>query len=84
MKQGFGKYFIEQPEAQLNNFSIAEDISHAVNMKLLSMKVPMHLRLIKLHHNEHDYLTGPTVAETTAKYNFTSIQGEFFTDSFKI
>lgn len=46
--------------------NIAQDILHAVNMKLLSMKVPAHLRLARLRYNDRGNLTGLTTAQTTA------------------
>ncbi|POS88401.1 hypothetical protein EPUL_000062 [Erysiphe pulchra] len=45
----------------------AQDILHAVNMKLLSMKVPAHIHFVNLRYNERGNPTGLTTAQTTAE-----------------
>lgn len=51
-------------------YNIAQDILHAVNKKLLSLKVPAHLRLVKLRNDYHRNLTGLTTTQTAADSMF--------------
>lgn len=54
----------------------AQDILHAIKMKLLSMKAPAHLRLIKLRYDERGNLTGLTTTQTTADAIVTRVKEE--------
>lgn len=58
--------FLSSSDAPAASKKIAQDILHALNMKFLSMRLPAHLRLIKLGYNERGNLTGLKSAETTA------------------
>ncbi|KAI0998331.1 hypothetical protein K3495_g9860 [Podosphaera aphanis] len=66
--------FIRKSDSPGKPPSTAQEILHAINMKLLSMKVPAHLRLIKLRYNERGNLTGLTTAQTTADAMVTRVK----------
>lgn len=51
----------------INPITVCQDILHAINMKLLGMKVPPHLRPTKLRHNEKGNSTGPISSQTTVE-----------------
>ncbi|POS87913.1 hypothetical protein EPUL_000244 [Erysiphe pulchra] len=59
--------FTRKTEKTVPSPSTAQDILHAVNMMLLGMKAPAHLRLTRLKYNERGNLTGLTTAQTTAE-----------------
>ncbi|KHJ30548.1 hypothetical protein EV44_g3500 [Erysiphe necator] len=59
--------FYRQEGTPARSSKTAQDKLHAVNMKLLSLKVPAHIRFVNLRHNERGNLTGLTTAQTTAE-----------------
>lgn len=76
MWPGMVKYIDEQKqritlarklENTVSSLSTSQDILHAVNVMLLGMKAFVHLRPIRLWHNERGNLTGLTTAQNTAE-----------------
>lgn len=47
--------------------STAQDILYTLNMKLLSMKLPAHLRIVNLRYNERGNHTGLITEQTIAE-----------------
>ncbi|KAI0998810.1 hypothetical protein K3495_g9388 [Podosphaera aphanis] len=58
--------FLRSPEAPQGTSSTAQDILYYLNMTLLGMKLPAHLRVVKLRYNERGKLTGLTTEQTIA------------------
>lgn len=69
--------FLRSPEAPRATGSEAQDILYALNTQLLSLKVPAHLRLVKLGYNERGNLTGLTTEQTTAEIMISLFQEVF-------
>ena len=68
--------FIRKEGLQGKSPSTAQDILHAINMRLLSLKAPAHFRLTKLRYNERGNLTGLATAQTTANAMISRVKEE--------
>ena len=68
--------FIRKEGLQGKSPSTAQDILHAINMRLLSLKAPAHFRLTKLRYNEGGNLTGLTTPQTTADAMISRVKEE--------
>ncbi|KAI0996241.1 hypothetical protein K3495_g11938 [Podosphaera aphanis] len=72
------RFIFQRPsEAPQMSSSTAQEILYSLNMKLLSMKLPAHLRVVKLRYNERGNLTGLTTEQTTAEIMISRFQEIF-------
>ncbi|KAI0999675.1 hypothetical protein K3495_g8525 [Podosphaera aphanis] len=69
--------FQRSSEAPQMSSSTAQEILYSLNMKLLSMKLPAHLGVVKLRYNELGNLTGLTKEQTTAEIMISRFQEIF-------
>lgn len=69
--------FLWSPEVPKATGSAAQDILHSLNMKLSSLKLPVHLRLVKLGYNERGNHTGLTTEQTNAESMITNFHEIF-------
>lgn len=74
---------LRSPDAPAVSKSIAQDILYALNMKFLSMRLPAHIRLIKLGYNQRGNMTGLTSTQTTAEILISKFRKEILQTALK-